>query len=77
MDLGQEKMLSGVMIQGGKHRDKNVFMKRFRVGHSLDGEDWAIVKEDNSSKPKVGVCLRFRPGNVDGRLVHRRQNDEK
>lgn len=77
MDLGQEKMLSGVMIQGGKHRDKNVFMKRFRVGHSLDGEDWAIVKEDNSSKPKVGVCLHFRRGNVDGRLVHRRQKDEK
>lgn len=55
VDLGQEKMLSGVMIQGGKHRDKNVFMKKFRVGHSLDGEDWTIVKEDNSSKPKVGA----------------------
>lgn len=57
MDLGLEKMLSGVMVQGGKHRDKNVFMKKFRVGHSLDGEEWAIVK-DNSTKPKVGpFCL--------------------
>lgn len=54
MDLGLEKMLSGVMVQGGKHRDKNVFMKKFRVGHSLDGDDWAMVKEDNSTKPKVG-----------------------
>lgn len=54
VDLGLEKMLSGVMVQGGKHRDKNVFMKKFRVGHSLDGEEWAIVKEDNSTKPKVG-----------------------
>lgn len=62
VDLGQEKMLSGLMIQGGKHRDKNVFMKKFRVGHSLDGEDWAIVKEDNSTKPKVGArrCHRQR-----------------
>lgn len=55
VDLGLEKMLSGVMVQGGKHRDKNVFMKKFRVGHSLDGEEWAIVKEDNGTKPKVGA----------------------
>lgn len=55
VDLGQDKMVSGVVIQGGKHRDRNVFMKRFRVGHSLDGEDWTIVKEDNTTKPKVGL----------------------
>lgn len=54
VDLGQDKMVSGVVIQGGKHRDRNAFMKRFRVGHSLDGEDWTIVKEDNTTKPKVG-----------------------
>ncbi|KAK5860395.1 hypothetical protein PBY51_021876 [Eleginops maclovinus] len=53
VDLGQDKMVSGVVIQGGKHRDRNVFMKRFRVGHSLDGEEWTIVKEDNTSKPKI------------------------
>ncbi|XP_044074894.1 neuropilin-1a-like isoform X2 [Siniperca chuatsi] len=53
VDLGQDKMVSGVVIQGGKHRDRNVFMKRFRVGHSLDGEDWIIVKEDNTTKPKI------------------------
>ncbi|KAJ4936742.1 hypothetical protein JOQ06_001328 [Pogonophryne albipinna] len=52
VDLGQDKMVSGVVIQGGKHRDRNVFMKRFRVGHSLDGEGWTIVKEDNTTKPK-------------------------
>lgn len=55
MDLGQDKMVSGVLIQGGKHRDRNVFMKRFRVGHSLDGEDWTVVKEDNTTKTKVGL----------------------
>lgn len=53
VDLGQDKMVSGVVIQGGKHRDRNVFMKRFKVGHSLDGEDWTIIK-DNTTKPKVG-----------------------
>lgn len=54
VDLGQDKMVTGSVIQGGKHRDRNVFMKRFKVGHSLDGEDWTIIKEDNSTKPKVG-----------------------
>lgn len=54
VDLGQDKMVSGVLIQGGKHRDRNVFMKRFRVGHSLNGEDWTTVKEDNTTKAKVG-----------------------
>lgn len=53
VDLGQDKMVSGVVIQGGKHRDRNVFMKRFKVGHSLDGEVWTIIK-DNATKPKVG-----------------------
>lgn len=58
MDLGQDKMVSGVVIQGGKHRDRNVFMKRFKVGHSLDGDEWTVVKEDNTTKPKVGpTCL--------------------
>lgn len=59
MDLGQDKMVSGVVIQGGKHRDRNVFMKRFKVGHSLDGEEWTMVKEDNSNKPKVGLLMRL------------------
>uniref|UniRef100_A0A8C3AMI3 Neuropilin n=1 Tax=Cyclopterus lumpus TaxID=8103 RepID=A0A8C3AMI3_CYCLU len=53
VDLGQDKMVSGVVIQGGKHRDRNVFMKRFKVGHSLDGDEWTVVKEDNTTKPKI------------------------
>uniref|UniRef100_A0A8C6TUF2 Neuropilin 1 n=1 Tax=Neogobius melanostomus TaxID=47308 RepID=A0A8C6TUF2_9GOBI len=53
VDLLQEKLVSGVLIQGGKHRDRNVFMKRFRVGHSLDGEDFTVIREENSTKPKI------------------------
>ncbi|KAM7379758.1 hypothetical protein PAMP_005285 [Pampus punctatissimus] len=52
VDLGKDKMVSGVVIQGGKHRDRNVFMKKFKLGHSLDGEAWTFVNEDNSTKPK-------------------------
>ncbi|KAM6918528.1 neuropilin-1a-like [Xenentodon cancila] len=55
VDLGQEKMLSGVVIQGGKHRDRNVFMKRFKVGHSMDGEEWTIIKEENTTRAKVFI----------------------
>lgn len=51
-------MVSGVVIQGGKHRDRNVFMKRFKVGHSLNGEEWTVVKEDNTTRPKVGSVTR-------------------
>ncbi|XP_069367134.1 neuropilin-1a-like isoform X2 [Paralichthys olivaceus] len=53
VDLGQNKMVSGVLIQGGKHRDRNVFMKRFKVGVSLDGEEWNIVKEENTTRLKI------------------------
>ncbi|KAM9844692.1 neuropilin-1a-like [Aulostomus maculatus] len=53
VDLGQDKLVSGVVIQGGKHRDRNVFMKKFKVGHSLDGEEWTILKEDNTTRPKI------------------------
>lgn len=60
VDLGQDKMVSGLVIQGGKHRDRNVFMKRFKVGHSLDGEDWTIIKEDNTTRPKVGSAAAHR-----------------
>ncbi|XP_060939720.1 neuropilin-1a-like [Limanda limanda] len=53
VDLGQDKMLSGVVLQGGKHRDRNVFMKRFKVGVSVDGEEWNYVKEENTTRPKI------------------------
>ncbi|XP_038146705.1 neuropilin-1a-like isoform X2 [Cyprinodon tularosa] len=55
VDLGQDKMLSGVVIQGGKHRDRNVYMKRFKLGHSLDGDHWTIIKEENTTKPKIFI----------------------
>ncbi|KAM3605223.1 uncharacterized protein V6R79_022465 [Siganus canaliculatus] len=53
VDLGTDKLVSGVVIQGGKHRDRNVFMKKFKFGHSLDGEEWTMIKDENSTKHKV------------------------
>uniref|UniRef100_A0A3B5N0I9 Neuropilin n=1 Tax=Xiphophorus couchianus TaxID=32473 RepID=A0A3B5N0I9_9TELE len=61
VDLGQDKILSGVVIQGGKHHDRNVYMKRFKVGHSLDGENWTVVKEENTTRPKVSSLTSTAP----------------
>ncbi|XP_072219804.1 neuropilin-1a-like [Leuresthes tenuis] len=55
VDLGLNKMVSGVVIQGGKNRDRNVFMKKFKVGHSVDGEEWTTIKEENTTRPKIFV----------------------
>uniref|UniRef100_A0A8C8IWL5 Neuropilin n=1 Tax=Oncorhynchus tshawytscha TaxID=74940 RepID=A0A8C8IWL5_ONCTS len=52
MDLGQDKLVSGLLIQGGH---KNVFMKKFKVGYSNNGSDFTMVKEDNSSRPKIFI----------------------
>lgn len=53
VDLAQEKLVRGLIIQGGKHRENKVFMKKFRLGYSNNGSDWKMVMESNSNKPKV------------------------
>lgn len=40
------------------YRDKNVFMKRFKVGYSSNGSDWTMVNEDNDAKPRVREAAR-------------------
>uniref|UniRef100_A0A4W5Q2X6 Neuropilin n=1 Tax=Hucho hucho TaxID=62062 RepID=A0A4W5Q2X6_9TELE len=37
------------------YRDKNVFMKRFKVGYSRNGSDWTMVNEDNDAKPRIFI----------------------
>ncbi|KAM9488336.1 neuropilin-1a isoform 2-T2 [Clarias gariepinus] len=53
VDLAQEKLVRGLIIQGGKHRENKVFMKKFRLGYSNNGSDWKMVMESNSNKPKL------------------------
>uniref|UniRef100_A0A8B9LDX0 Neuropilin n=1 Tax=Astyanax mexicanus TaxID=7994 RepID=A0A8B9LDX0_ASTMX len=53
VDLGQEKLVRGLIIQGGKHRENKVFMKKFRLGYSNNGSDWKMVMEANGNKPKL------------------------
>ncbi|XP_016401734.1 neuropilin-1a-like [Sinocyclocheilus rhinocerous] len=53
IDLGEEKLFRGFIIQGGKHRDNKVFMKKFRLGYSNNGSDWKMVMDATGNKPKI------------------------
>lgn len=55
VDLGEEKLVKGLIIQGGKHRENKVFMKKFRLGYSNNGSEWTMVLDTNGNKPKVGA----------------------
>ena len=55
VDLGEEKVMKGLIIQGGKHRENKVFMKKFRLGYSNNGSEWRMVLDTNGNKPKVRV----------------------
>uniref|UniRef100_H2LIV8 Neuropilin n=1 Tax=Oryzias latipes TaxID=8090 RepID=H2LIV8_ORYLA len=53
VDLGEEKRVKGLIIQGGMHRDNKVFMKKFRLGYSSNGSDWRMVLDPTGNKPKI------------------------
>lgn len=57
VDLGEEKLVKGLIIQGGKHRENKVFMKKFRLGYSNNGSDWRMVFDSSGNKPKVRAFL--------------------
>lgn len=57
VDLSEEKLVKGLIIQGGKHRENKVFMKKFRIGYSNNGSDWRMVLDTNGNKPKVRAFL--------------------
>lgn len=52
VDLGDEKIVRGVIIQGGKHRENKVFMKKFKIAYSNNGSDWKTVMDDSKRKAK-------------------------
>nr|XP_057915330.1 neuropilin-1a isoform X2 [Doryrhamphus excisus] len=53
VDLGEEKLVKGLIIQGGKHRENKVFMKKFRLAHSNNGSDWKMVLDTSGNRPKL------------------------
>uniref|UniRef100_A0A8C5P4A7 Neuropilin n=1 Tax=Jaculus jaculus TaxID=51337 RepID=A0A8C5P4A7_JACJA len=55
VDLGDEKIVRGVIIQGGKHRENKVFMRKFKVGYSNNGSDWRMIMDESKRKAKVSM----------------------
>uniref|UniRef100_A0A4W4EZR5 Neuropilin n=1 Tax=Electrophorus electricus TaxID=8005 RepID=A0A4W4EZR5_ELEEL len=53
LDLGTSRWVTGLIIQGGKYRDKNVFVRRFRLAYSNNGLDWTSIPEQRGDKAKV------------------------
>ncbi|XP_006750346.1 neuropilin-1-like, partial [Leptonychotes weddellii] len=52
VDLGEEKIVRGIIIQGGKHRENKVFMRKFKIGYSNNGSDWKMIMDDSKRKAK-------------------------
>ncbi|XP_034170801.2 neuropilin-1a isoform X4 [Pangasianodon hypophthalmus] len=53
MDLGFTHWVTAVILQGGRHRDKVMFVRRFKLAYSTNGSDWSYIHEENSTKAKV------------------------
>ncbi|XP_051871643.1 neuropilin-1a isoform X1 [Pristis pectinata] len=53
IDLGMEKEVRSLIIQGVKQRDNKVYMRKFKLGYSTNGSDWKLVTNPGSSKPKI------------------------
>ncbi|KAJ8336641.1 hypothetical protein SKAU_G00378610 [Synaphobranchus kaupii] len=53
VDLGEEKLVSGLIIQGGKQRENKLFMRKFRLGYSNDGLNWTNVLDRSGTKPRM------------------------
>ncbi|KAM6086912.1 neuropilin-1 isoform 2-T2 [Chlamydotis macqueenii] len=53
IDLGEEKKVRGIIIQGGKHRENKVFMKKFKIGYSNNESDWKMIMDSSKKKIKT------------------------
>ncbi|XP_068091867.1 neuropilin-1 [Hyperolius riggenbachi] len=53
IDLGEEKIVRGIIIQGGKHRENKVFMRKFKIGYSNNGTEWEMIMDSSRNKPKT------------------------
>ncbi|KAK2105154.1 Asparagine-rich protein (ARP protein) [Saguinus oedipus] len=52
VDLGEEKIVTGIIIQGWKHRETKLFMRKFKIGYSNNGSDWKMIMDDSKHKAK-------------------------
>ncbi|XP_063778175.1 neuropilin-1 [Pseudophryne corroboree] len=53
IDLGEEKIVRGIIIQGGKLKENKVFMKKFKIGYSNNGTEWEMIMDSSRNKVKT------------------------
>ncbi|KAM4705185.1 neuropilin-1 [Rhinophrynus dorsalis] len=53
IDLGEEKVVRGIIIQGGKHKENKVFMRKFKIGYSNNGTEWEMIMDSSRNKAKT------------------------
>ncbi|TTH23520.1 Neuropilin-1a [Bagarius yarrelli] len=53
LDLGVTHWVTGIIVQGGRHRDKIMFVRRFKLAYSTNGFDWSYIQQENSNKAKA------------------------
>uniref|UniRef100_A0A4W3HUK1 Neuropilin n=1 Tax=Callorhinchus milii TaxID=7868 RepID=A0A4W3HUK1_CALMI len=53
IDLGVEKEVRSLIIQGAKQRENKVYMRKFKLAYSTNGSDWKMVSNPGSMKPKT------------------------
>ncbi|KAJ8272484.1 hypothetical protein GJAV_G00089640 [Gymnothorax javanicus] len=53
VDLGEEKLVSGIIIQGGKHRDGKGFLRKFRLEYGNNGLNWTAMLDESGTKPRI------------------------
>ncbi|XP_073489468.1 neuropilin-2 isoform X1 [Aquarana catesbeiana] len=57
VDLGAVKTVKGIIIQGARGGDTSTenraFVRKFKVGYSLNGNDWEFVKDPKTEQAKL------------------------
>lgn len=59
LDLGFTHRVTAVILQGGRHREKFMYVRRFKLAYSTNGSDWSYIKEENNNKAKVRCLHRY------------------
>ncbi|XP_062843411.1 neuropilin 1b isoform X2 [Trichomycterus rosablanca] len=52
LDLGFPRWVTAIILQGGRLKDKNMFIRKFKLAYS-SGLEWSYLLEKNSNKSKV------------------------
>ncbi|KAM9307917.1 neuropilin-1 [Gastrophryne carolinensis] len=53
IDLGEEKIVRGIVIQGGKLREHKVFMRKFKIAYSNNETEWKMIIDFSRNKTKT------------------------